>query len=576
MSRTDQIIARFPDFFQSGESENLLYKFIGIFAKSLDIAEEDLLGIMRTHWVNTADNQGSKGFDALEKGDLDKIFALYLESLGATALLKQGKRGESELGKKDDDRYRTRIMGVIRVLQNGAATKAGIVDIVAANLGILPDLVYAKAAHDSIRIVEFLPEITGNDLPPFQLELYTPFVLDNDSPVPVIPEFRLHIKDDLPDNATLINPRIVAADGSQFIQFPGSVRRGGDLYFLSDGSGLIEGQPFVPMGGIKLPAGTTSFRLEAEVGVPEGRFNRSFFDFSQFDVQTTRNLGLFDATRFDQSIFPYETPVASLEVRYLRLYPGSFKVRIPWDIPGFSAKIAVTQHTLDRMGEFGLAQPLLEKLSALKDKEFETLDTFYQTLALLVPGEAVGVVLRKAALDQLAVFGNADGIYTKANAVLGVDTSRSFDSWNALLDALGGLNEIEIKLLNRAFGLFVADSSPLRLFLSECLLSDQFTQFNISPRAQIKGIVERVKAAGVYAVVDFEKRFREDQQLSDAFNMHLQANPKLENQDMVENDFKIASIQTPYPGGLEHEMSDSFAISGVFDYTHFDSLNGFA
>lgn len=576
MSRTDQIIGRFPDFYQSGETENLLYQFIGVFAKSLDIAEEDLLALMRTHWVNTADNQGSKGFDALEKGDLDKIFALYLESLGATALLKQGARGTGAQGKKDDDRYRTRIMGVIRVLQNGAATKAGIVDIVSANLGILPDLPYAKAAHDSIRIVEFLPEIEGNDLPPLQVELFKSFTLENDSPVPVIPEFRLHIKDNLPDSATLINPRIVNTDTGQFVQFPGSVRKGADLYFLSDGSGLIEGQPFVPLGGLSLPFGTSAFSLEADIGVPEGRLDRSFFDFAQFDLQTVRKIGIFDTTRFDQAIFPYAQAVAALEVRYLRLYPGSFTVRIPWDIPGFSASVKVPQHTLDRMETLGLPAGLRAKLAVLKDSSFEALPDFYQALLEAVEAEPLELWLHQDIPAQLAVFAGGEGLAARAKTLLGTDITRKFSGWSDLLAGFSGINDAEIKTLKQAFGLFIPAISPLRLFLDECEYADLFTKYNISPRAQIKGIVERVKAAGVYAVVAFEKCFREDQQLEEHFNMNLEANAKVETHEMSEADFTIASIQTPYPGGLAHEMSDMFAISGVFDYTHFDSLNKFA
>ena len=96
------------------------------------------------------------------------------------------------------------------------------------------------------------------------------------------------------------------------------------------------------------------------------------------------------------------------------------------------------------------------------------------------------------------------------------------------------------------------------------------------PSAGAGEVRVRVKAAGIYAVVAFEKCFREDQQLEEHFNMNLEANAKVETHEMAEADFTIASIQTPYPGGLAHEMSDMFAISGVFDYTHFDSLNKFA
>src|SRR3954466_3450193 len=123
MSRTTEIISRFPSFYRSGDSENLFYRFVGVFADMLDRGEEDLIRVMRTHWVNTADNEGSKGFDATVKGDMDKIFGLYLESLGGTVLLKKGTRRPDPDGKLDDNLYRTRILGLIQVLKNGASTK---------------------------------------------------------------------------------------------------------------------------------------------------------------------------------------------------------------------------------------------------------------------------------------------------------------------------------------------------------------------------------------------------------------------------------------------------------------------
>src|SRR5690349_11756849 len=205
MSRTTQIVSRFPDFYRSGDTENLFYKFVGVFAGMLDIAEEDLIRVMRTHWVNTADNEGSKGFDATQKGDLDKIFGLYLESLGGTVLLKQGTRRTGPDGKLDDDLYRTRILGLIQVLKNGASTKTGIIDIVADNLCILPDPPFAQEANSGIRIIEFLPEIT-NSVSGLFVALFEDIPQTNESPVPAVPEFRLHFHDDLP--VPLINPRI--------------------------------------------------------------------------------------------------------------------------------------------------------------------------------------------------------------------------------------------------------------------------------------------------------------------------------------------------------------------------------
>lgn len=500
MSRTNQIVSRFPAFYRSGDSENLFYHFVRVFAGVLDVAEEDLIRVMRTHWVNTADNEGSKGFDATEKGDLDKIFALYLESLGGTVLLKQGTRRSGEDGKKDDALYRTRILGLIQVLKNGASTKSGIVDIVAANLGILPDLPFAAEARARISIIEFLPEITSS-ISGLSVALFEDIPLTNDSPVPVIPEFRLHFHDDLP--APLINPRISLPQFGQSIRFEGTITPGDDLYFLSDSSGLHNGVHFTPQGSLLLPPGDVNLRLEAEIGVPAGVFDNTFFDYAQFDEPTIRAFGLFDISTFGDAVFVYETAVAELEVRYLRLHPGSFTVRIPWDIPGFSVNIILTQHTLDRLAEFGVPQPVLDLLTTLEGQEFETIEAFY------------------AALDQL---NDPDAI------------------------------------------------TPIReLILGECQLPDKFARFNISPRGQIKTIVDRVKAAGVYAVIAFEKRFREDQNLAEKLGLKWQEQTL--DQEMTEANFDIASAQT---NTLTHDMSDSFALSGVFDYTRFDSMNSFA
>jgi hypothetical protein len=507
MSRTTQIVSRFPDFYCSGDSENLFYQFIEVFASMLDDTEEDLIRVMRTHWVNTADNEGSKGFDATKKGDLDKIFGLYLESLGGTALLKQGTRRTGPDGKLDDDLYRTRILGLIQVLKNGASTKTGIVDIVAANLGILPDLPFAQEAKSGIRIIEFLPEITNSDNR-LSVALFEDIPQTNDSPVPSVPEFRLHFHDKDNDDqpalpVPLINPRITLPATQQAVQYIGTIKPGDDLYFLSDGGGLHNGVAFQPSGSVILPPGPANLRLEAEVGLPAGLFNNTFFDYSQFNEATIRFFGQFDSSTFDNTVFAYTIPVADLEVRYLRLHPGSFTVRIPWDIPGFSVNIVLTKHTLDRLTEFDVPTPVLNQLSTLLNQKFDVIEKFYN------------------ALDQL----NNPGIV------------RPYKD----------------------------------LILRECLFTDKFARFNISPRGQIKTIVDRVKAAGVYAVIAFEKHFFEDQQLAEQLGLVLKQASF--DQEMTESNFDIASIRTT---SEQQEMSDFFSASGVFNYTSFDTLNRFA
>lgn len=571
MSRTGQIISRFPDFYRSGDSENLFYQYVKVFASMLDDAEEDLLRVMKTHWVNTADNEGSKGFDAAEKGDLDKVLALYLESLGGTALLKQGTRRSGAEGKVDDELYRTRILGLIQVLKNGASTRAGIIDIVAANLGIVSDLPYAATAHDSIRIVEFLPETASGSNGQLAVLLNADIAVTNQSPLPAAAEFRLEFQPDLP--LPLVNPRISNPATGESVQYIGTVTPGDALYFLSDGSGLFRGQPFTPVGKLNLPPGLSKLKVEAGVGIPQGVFGAGFFNYAQFDVSKVRNVGVFDTATFDSSVFAFVQPVAKLDIRYSLLSPGSFMVIIPWDIPGFSADIAITTHTLERLADFGLPQALLNSIAdaPILGKEFETKEAFFTALGPFVESY-VGIDLNRQNIAGLTMFGVPGAVMSRMLALLTPDSGVAvFERMADFFTALGTIGDSEKKALYAALGTFARQGSILDMLLCECLFTDKYARFNISPRGQIKAIVDRVKAAGVYAVIAFEKRFHENQQLEEHFGMLLKKSP--EDQEMLESNFDILSTQSAVE---QQEMSDFFSLAGVFDYTRFNTLNTFA
>ncbi|HRI59913.1 MAG TPA: hypothetical protein PK228_09320, partial [Saprospiraceae bacterium] len=139
MSGQKRIIKHFPHFFRTDDTENLFYRFVEVFGSMLDDAENDLVRVMRSHWVDTADNEGSKGLDTNQKGDLDKIFALYIEALGGTSLLRQIDRRDGPEGLEDDAVYRERMKSLILILKEGASTRNGIIAIIAANLGIHGD-----------------------------------------------------------------------------------------------------------------------------------------------------------------------------------------------------------------------------------------------------------------------------------------------------------------------------------------------------------------------------------------------------------------------------------------------------
>jgi hypothetical protein len=435
MARTESIISRLPGFYQSGEWRNNLYRLVDVIGAQVDIAEEDLIRVMRSHWVNTANNEGSKGFNTSEKGDMDKIFALYLEALGGTSLLKQVGRRTGDEGLEDDKIYRDRIKGLINILRDGASTKQGIIAIVAANLGIVGDSKEADAARQTIRIEEFLPELAPSQV--FNVPLYQEIEVLNTNNVEIVPQVNIKVTVNLP--TPLINPTLVNLETGEFARYEGSMLQSQELIFLTDGTATLGGLPIPLVGRTpKIGPRFTKMRFEAGYGMPEGQFDEDLFDFARFEIPQVSIPGMFDESRFDQSVF---TEFNVVEMRFATTHytPGTFNVRIPWDIPGYS-----------------------EVLETLSDK----------------------------------------------------------------------------------------------------------------PRYQIAYIVEKVKAAGTFSVITYEKYFKEEQPQEDALT--IQDFMPLENHVHEEFRFNVASISTPYPSGVEHEHTDSLTLEGVFDWTGFDSLNTFA
>jgi hypothetical protein len=326
-NKTRNIIRRFPDFY-TREDASVFALFVGLFGRVLEDVETDLLAVMHSHWVDKANNEGSQGFDTAQKGDLDKIFTLYLESLGGTSQLKQVNRRTGADGLKDDALYRGRIKGLIKVLMRGASTLEGIKAIVAANLGIVEDesdtaeeRALVRAARDKIRIVEFSPDSTAGTN--YTLTLFEPFAVNNPNPTPITPQFRLNFRNDLP--FSLRNVRLVNTTSGQAVIFTGMVQHGDVLALFADGSALLNGVTALVSGTVPAAAsGSTLWQVEADAVISGETLPIGRFDISEFDA--------------DPAVWMFSTPALDLNLSLTRLTPGFFTVYIPWDIPGFTDK----------------------------------------------------------------------------------------------------------------------------------------------------------------------------------------------------------------------------------------------
>jgi len=319
MSGQKRIASHFPHFFQSEDTSNLFYRFLEVFGGELDEAENRLIQVMRAHWVDTADNIGSRGFDTASKGDLDKIFALYIENLGGTSLLKQTNRREGEEGLLDDANYRERIKGIVQVLLGGASNRNGLREIIAANLGVYGDSPAAQTARELIEIIEYLPtEFTSL----YTVELFEEVVVVNPNPGPTSTSIKVTVLK-LPPGFNLLNVRVTDVTTGltvELVENPNGPIPGGTTFEITtDGTAIQNGTTpislspatFLPV----LPAGASVWRVEAVVG----QYYESTYDPGNHT--------------FDTAVFGPDMPIFHLEFSFVKFQPATFMVRIPWDLP---------------------------------------------------------------------------------------------------------------------------------------------------------------------------------------------------------------------------------------------------
>ncbi len=217
--------------------------------------------------------------------------------------------------------YRERLQGLIAVLKRGASTRQGILDIVAANLGIVGNDPAVTAAKALIDIEEFLPQralfFADN------LKFYQEFAVNNINRSPETPHIWITMLNG--PFRELTNIELIDIASGQRVRFPGRLQIGDRL--------TLEGQRvfrngIVPAEGLigeipQLKPGVARWRLHAEI---IGADNKPY------------PAGAFDKQAFDQSLFVPDEPIVRVEVSSYALTYGVFTVTIPWHIAGFTDK----------------------------------------------------------------------------------------------------------------------------------------------------------------------------------------------------------------------------------------------
>lgn len=258
--------------------------------------------------------------------------------------------------------YQERMRGLIQVLRRGASTREGIIDLVAANLGIVDNTPADQRQRQRIRIEEFAP-IKESKLYP-DMQPHSRFVEDNERTIirvnnpnliTVTPEIHLslYLHGHIRYFSVFTHWAIINRTTGQKVLYEGALRHG-DWIRLSKTQTMINGLPARFIGGpLTLPPGESILQIETLTGLTVGRFDRTLFDTTTFVDKDDPSLlvmqfGRFDETNFDEVRFDRGTldhPVLNqvtemeldVEVSFERLTLGEFRVDIPWDLGDFPA-----------------------------------------------------------------------------------------------------------------------------------------------------------------------------------------------------------------------------------------------
>ncbi|MBD2110044.1 hypothetical protein [Nodosilinea sp. FACHB-13] len=242
--------------------------------------------------------------------------------------------------------YRERLRDLIQVLMRGASTQQGILDIVAANLGIFADSEAALEARKAITIQEYQPTLESKqviaftplvkdvpDLSRSGASLPNRFTLSNLNVEPTAITLHLELTDQRPIRETSLAPLsqltlVNAATDQPYFTYGHGLRVGDRLLLLTNGRLFRNGISMSSLPALVLPVGESQWYITARIGAWPGRLDG----------------GQFDSSRFEQEESTVETLTAEQGSNYgftigydqVKLTPGFFQVNVPWDIPGFT------------------------------------------------------------------------------------------------------------------------------------------------------------------------------------------------------------------------------------------------
>jgi hypothetical protein len=258
VTRAEKIAERLPHFYMHWDSKTAISSMVTSVGKNLDEAEKDFLGIMRSHWVDTA-----------SRDDLDRIGVLY----GI-------KRKASE---KDDD-YRGRLKTAVLSYMGGGTLNA-VRMMVRIAMGLPSDYPIKIEENPAVRLKKT-----------WKVKAGTGWTVNPRNILDVEPEITIEVET---ANARISDPTITNQGTGESVIYKGELAHG-DVLRISGGRAALNGKDVserLTGRGPSLPRRKTKWQYTESIGANLGVFDRAMFDRSVFSVDISSAITLEWAAR---------------------------------------------------------------------------------------------------------------------------------------------------------------------------------------------------------------------------------------------------------------------------------------
>ncbi len=272
LARSEKIAERLPHFYRYWDNGSSISGLIAALGKRLDEAEREFVSIMRSHWVDTASGE-----------DLDRLGALY--NLNR-------KEGEP------DSDFRNRLKTAI-ISYKGGGTIGAIQMLVRITLRLPQDY--------PVKIVENPPINLKNT---WKVDADHEWFVNPRNIHEAVPDITISVNT---ENAKITNPTLMNITTGEAITFRGDVAYG-DVLKISSGRAVLND--------------TDQTDKLSTTTIPKLPRRKSKWRYTEF---IGANLGTFDQTQFDNSVFVIEI-ISTVTFEWTANQPANFELELPKEI----------------------------------------------------------------------------------------------------------------------------------------------------------------------------------------------------------------------------------------------------